>query len=104
MPAATSFSPAVLVAGVLRDGQAHKEGRHRRQVRDSLWSQLEEADQEDRSQPALEILLHLLRQVLSQASGCWDLEVQGLQQGPGWWCLHTEHGLIRDRAQHDQAT
>jgi len=43
-------------------GEAHKEGRHRRQVRDALRRLPAQADQEDGGQPALQVRLQLLRQ------------------------------------------
>ena len=42
--------------------EAHEEGRDRRQVRHPLRRLAAQADQEDRGQPALQVLLQLLRQ------------------------------------------
>lgn len=42
--------------------EAHQEGGHCGQVRNSLWCESPEGDQEDGGQPALALLLQLLRQ------------------------------------------
>ncbi len=51
-----------LTATTTLAGQAHEESGHRRQIRNSLRGQLAQDHQEDGGQPALQVLLHFLRQ------------------------------------------
>lgn len=75
--------PSGPVVRASRNVEAHEEGGHCRQVRDAVWCVAAEADQEDRGQPALQVLLQLLREVCDEAPGCWHLALPRLQQVPG---------------------
>lgn len=60
--AASAATPHPVGRPPLPAVEAHKEGWDRRKVRHPVWCVAEEADQEDRSQSALQVLLQLLRQ------------------------------------------